>query len=99
MRRRTNTAIRTLVLGLTVVALGGWAGASQIAKLTINGSVSYETDAALPSDSRMLVGGAAYVARASIVSDKRAIFASDDVKIDVAPPTVDAKEIALKPVK
>ena len=46
-----------------------------------------------------LVGGAAYVVRVAIVSDKRAIWTADDVKIDVKPDTADVKEITLKAVK
>jgi uncharacterized lipoprotein YbaY len=46
-----------------------------------------------------LVGGAAYVVRIAIVSDKRAIWTADDVKIDVKPDTVDVKEITLNAVK
>jgi uncharacterized lipoprotein YbaY len=52
---------------LSIIALAGWAAVSshgaaasaaireQIAKVTINGSVSYDAGAALPSDSRMIV--------------------------------------------
>jgi len=46
-----------------------------------------------------LVAGGTYVVRAVILSGKRAIWTSDDVKIDVSQSAVDVKEIALKPVK
>jgi putative lipoprotein len=46
-----------------------------------------------------LVGGVTYVVRGAIVSEKRAIWTADDVKIDVTPSTVDVKEITLRPVK
>ena len=46
-----------------------------------------------------LVAGATYVVRLAIVSEKRAIWTADDVKIDVTPSTVEMKEITLKPVK
>ncbi len=44
-----------------------------------------------------LVGGATYFVRGAIVSEKRAIWTADDVKIDVTPSTVDVKAIALRP--
>ena len=46
-----------------------------------------------------LVGGATYFVRGAIVSEKRAIWTADDVKIDVTQSTVDVKEITLRPVK
>jgi uncharacterized lipoprotein YbaY len=46
-----------------------------------------------------LVAGGAYIVRGVILSGKRAIWTSDDVKIDVSQSEVDVKEIALKPVK
>ena len=50
-------------------------------------------------DRYKLVGGVTYVVRGVILSGTRAIWTSDDVKIDVGEPSVDVKEIALKPVK
>ena len=46
-----------------------------------------------------LVGNATYFVRGAIVSEKRAIWTADDVKIDVTQSTVDVKEITLRPVK
>jgi len=46
-----------------------------------------------------LVGSATYFVRGTIVSEKRAIWTADDVKIDVTQSTVDVKEITLRPVK
>ena len=46
-----------------------------------------------------LVGGATYFVRGAIVSEKRAIWTADDIKIDVTQSTVDVKEITLRPVK
>ena len=46
-----------------------------------------------------LVGSATYFVRGAIVSEKRAIWTADDVKIDVTQSTVDVKEITLRPVK
>jgi len=46
-----------------------------------------------------LVVGGTYLVRGAIVSEKRAIWTADDVKIDVTPSGVDVKEIALRPVK
>jgi putative lipoprotein len=46
-----------------------------------------------------LVAGGTYVVRGAIVSEKRAIWTADDVKVDVTPSTVDVKEIVLRPVK
>ena len=46
-----------------------------------------------------LVAGVTYVVRGAIVSEKRAIWTADDVKIDVTPSSVDVKEITLRPVK
>ena len=46
-----------------------------------------------------LVGNATYFVRGAIVSEKRAIWTADDIKIDVTQSTVDVKEIALRPVK
>jgi len=43
-----------------------------------------------------LVGSAAYFVRGAIVSEKRAIWTADDIKIDVTQSTVDVKEITLK---
>ena len=40
-----------------------------------------------------------YFVRGAIVSEKRAIWTADDIKIDVTQSTVDVKEITLKPVK
>ena len=45
-----------------------------------------------------LVGGGTYFVRIAIVSEKRAIWTADDIKIDVTPSTVDVKEIPLRPV-
>ena len=46
-----------------------------------------------------LVGGATYFVRAAIVSEKRAIWTADDIKIDVTLSTVDVKEITLRPAQ
>ena len=46
-----------------------------------------------------LVGGGTYFVRGAIVSEKRAIWTADDIKIDVTQSTVDVKEITLRPVK
>ena len=46
-----------------------------------------------------LVGGGTYVVRGVILSGTRAIWTSDDVRIDVRESTVDVKEIALKAAK
>ena len=46
-----------------------------------------------------LVGSATYFVRGVIVSEKRAIWTTDDIKIDVTQSTVDVKEITLRPVK
>ena len=46
-----------------------------------------------------LVGGAKYFVRGAIVSEKRAIWTADDIKIDVTLSTVDVKEITLRPAK
>lgn len=46
-----------------------------------------------------LVGNATYFVRGAIVSEKRAIWTADDIKIDVTQSTVDVKEITLRPVK
>ena len=46
-----------------------------------------------------LVGSATYFVRGAIVSEKRAIWTADDVKIEVTQSTVDVKEITLRPVK
>ena len=43
-----------------------------------------------------LVGGGTYFVRGAIVSEKRAIWTADDVKIDVTQSAVDVKEITLK---
>ena len=45
-----------------------------------------------------LVGNASYFVRVAIVSEKRAIWTADDIKIDVTQSTVDVKEITLRPV-
>ena len=45
-----------------------------------------------------LVGVAMYFVRGAIVSEKRAIWTSDDIKIDVTQSTVDVKEVTLRPV-
>ena len=44
-----------------------------------------------------LVKNATYFVRVAIVSEKRAIWTADDVKIDVTKSTIDVKAIALKP--
>jgi uncharacterized lipoprotein YbaY len=44
-------------------------------------------------------GSATYFVRGAIVSDQRAIWSADDIKIDVTQSTVDLKEIPLRPVK
>ena len=46
-----------------------------------------------------LVGSATYFVRGVIVSENRAIWTTDDVKIDVTQSSVDVKEITLRPVK
>ena len=46
-----------------------------------------------------LVGSATYFVRGAIVSEKRAIWTTDDIKVDVTQSTVDVKEITLRPVK
>ena len=46
-----------------------------------------------------LVGSATYFVRGAIVSEKRAIWTADDIKVDVTQSTVDVKEITLRPVK
>ena len=46
-----------------------------------------------------LVGGATYIVRGAILSGTRAIWISDDVRIDVTASDVDAGAITLKPVK
>ena len=46
-----------------------------------------------------LVGNATYFVRGAIVSENRAIWTADDVKIDVTQSTVDVKEITLRPAK
>ena len=46
-----------------------------------------------------LVAGGTYFVRASIVSEKRAIWTADDIKIDLTQSTVEVKEITLRPVK
>ena len=45
------------------------------------------------------VGSSTYFVRGAIVSEKRAIWSADDIKIDVTQSTVELKEIALRPVK
>ena len=42
-----------------------------------------------------LVGGTTYFVRGAIISEKRPIWAADDIKIDVTQSTVDMKEITL----
>ena len=46
-----------------------------------------------------LVGSATYFVRGVIVSENRAIWTTDDIKVDVTQSTVDVKEITLRPVK
>ena len=46
-----------------------------------------------------LVGSATYFVRGVIVSEQRAIWTTDDIKVDVTQSTVDVKEITLRPVK
>ena len=46
-----------------------------------------------------LVGSATYFVRGVIVSENRAIWTTDDIKVDVSQSTVDVKEITLRPVK
>ena len=46
-----------------------------------------------------LVGSATYFVRGAIVSEQRAIWTADDVKIEVTQSTVDVKEITLRLVK
>ena len=48
-------------------------------------------------DRYKLVGGATYFVRGAIVSEKRAIWTADDIKIDVTQSTVDVKDITLRP--
>ena len=43
-----------------------------------------------------LVGNATYFVRGVIVSEKRAIWTADDIKIDVTQSTADVKEITLR---
>ena len=43
-----------------------------------------------------LVGNATYFVRGAIVSEKRAIWTADDIKIDVTQSTVDVNEITLR---
>ena len=50
-------------------------------------------------DRYKLVGGATYFVRGAIVSETRAIWSADDIKIDATQSTVDVKEITLRPVK
>ena len=137
-----------LRVSLPIILLAGWTAATPVVrsaandpiqKLTIKGSVTYETSTALPAGSRAvielrhlpalpnapavvdqridldgkqspvsfeftlerfkLVGGATYVVRGAIISEKHAIWTADDVKIDVTQSTVDVKEITLRPVK
>ncbi len=45
-----------------------------------------------------LVGSATYFVRGAIVSEKRAIWTTDDIKVDVTQSTVDVNEITLRPV-
>jgi uncharacterized lipoprotein YbaY len=57
---RRTTSIATPILAFSaILVLTGWAArsapAGQVARLTLKGSVSYETATALPSDSRMVV--------------------------------------------
>jgi len=46
-----------------------------------------------------LVRNATYFVRGAVVSEQRAIWTADDIKIDVTQSTVDLKEIPLRPVK
>ena len=46
-----------------------------------------------------LVAGGTYFVRGAIVSEKRAIWTADDIKIDVTQSTVDVKAITLRPAK
>jgi uncharacterized lipoprotein YbaY len=48
---------------------------------------------------RKLVGGATYFVRVGILSGTRAIWTSDDVKIDVTASVADVGAITLKPAK
>ena len=131
-----------------IILLAWWTAATpvtrpaigdQVEKLTIKGSIAYQSGAELPPGSRAvvelrhlpalpnapsvvdqridlagkespvafeltverfkLVGNATYFVRGAIVSDKVAIWTADDVTIDVAPPSVDVKEITLRPSK
>ena len=50
-------------------------------------------------DRYKLVGGGTYVVRGAIVSEKRAIWTADDIKIDATQSTVDLKAITLRPAK
>jgi len=133
---------------LSLILLAGWTVATPVArstandpiqKLTIKGSVTYESGVALPPGNRAvielrhrpalpdapavtdqridlegkqspvpfefslerykLVGSATYFVRGTIVSEKRAIWSTDDIKIDVTQSAVDVKEITLSPVK
>ena len=49
-------------------------------------------------DRFQFVKSATYFVRGAIVSEKRAIWTGDDVKIDVTQTSVDVKEITLRPV-
>ncbi len=44
-----------------------------------------------------LTGNATYFVRGAVVSEKRAVWTADDIKIDVTQSTVDVKEITLRP--
>ena len=46
-----------------------------------------------------LVRNATYFVRSAVISEQRAIWTADDIKIDVTQPTVDVKAITLRPVK
>ena len=46
-----------------------------------------------------LVRNATYFVRSAVISEQRAIWTADDIKIDVTQSTVDLKEIALRPAK
>ena len=46
-----------------------------------------------------LAGNVTYFVRGAIVSEKRAIWTADDIRIDVTQSTADVKEITLKPAK
>jgi hypothetical protein len=47
----------------------------------------------------VVVGGVPYIVRVAILSGTRAIWISDDVRIDITVSDVDAGAITLKPVK